>query len=74
MDTVNERMIFSQVVSVSTKPGPQYFLVTPKLLCDLPFQKGVTVLCVFNGPYVFGGQGFGEYTSSDDTGKFFKKL
>ena len=62
MDPVNERMIFSQVVEISTKPGAQYFLITPKLLLDLPFQKGITVLCVFNGPWTLTQDIFNNYS------------
>eukprot|EP01112_Ceratiomyxa_fruticulosa_P017466 TRINITY_DN5447_c0_g1_i1.p1 TRINITY_DN5447_c0_g1~~TRINITY_DN5447_c0_g1_i1.p1 ORF type:complete len:1092 (-),score=307.20 TRINITY_DN5447_c0_g1_i1:64-3339(-) len=53
MDPHNERMIFSQVVNCATKPGlPQYFLITPKLLPDLTWTERMTVLCVFNGPWM----------------------
>ena len=30
----------------------RYFLITPKLLPDLYFAPQVTVLCVFNGPWM----------------------
>eukprot|EP01113_Clastostelium_recurvatum_P048657 TRINITY_DN890_c0_g1_i2.p1 TRINITY_DN890_c0_g1~~TRINITY_DN890_c0_g1_i2.p1 ORF type:complete len:569 (+),score=181.92 TRINITY_DN890_c0_g1_i2:1877-3583(+) len=53
MDPHNERMIFSQVVHSATRPGlPQYFLITPKLLPDLEWTSAMTVLCVFNGPWM----------------------
>jgi len=53
MDPYNERMIFQQVVECACHPGrPQYFLITPKLLPDLYFAPQVTVLCVFNGPWM----------------------
>lgn len=52
MDPKNERMIFEQVTMQATKPNtPQYFLITPKLLADLFFQKNCTVLTVCNGPW-----------------------
>jgi len=52
MDPRNERMIFSQVVAAATRPGlPQYFLITPKLLPGLTYNKATTILCVFNGPH-----------------------
>jgi len=36
-----------------TRPGtPQSFLLTPKLLPDLEYTDEVTVLNIFNGPYV----------------------
>ncbi|ELP85262.1 structural maintenance of chromosome protein, putative, partial [Entamoeba invadens IP1] len=60
MDPLNERMIFSQIVkAVNKENAQQYFLVTPKLLSDLPFGENMTVLCVMNGvidntPYDFG--------------------
>ncbi|EKE38134.1 hypothetical protein ENUP19_0241G0036 [Entamoeba nuttalli] len=59
MDPLNERMIFSQIVkAVNKENAQQYFLVTPKLLSDLPFGENMTVLCVMNGkidpaPYSF---------------------
>jgi len=53
MDTHNERNIFDRVVESSCKKNlPQYFLITPKLLIDLKYHPLVTVLCVFNGPWV----------------------
>lgn len=53
MDPHNERMIFDQVTAQASKPNtPQYFLITPKLLPDLKFTPAITVLCVFNGPYM----------------------
>lgn len=56
MDQKNERMIFDRVVESSCKPGlPQYFLITPKLLIDLTYHRLITVLCIFNGPWVSWG-------------------
>jgi chromosome segregation ATPase len=53
MDTSNERNIFDRVVESSCKKNlPQYFLITPKLLIDLKYDPLITVLCVFNGPWV----------------------
>jgi chromosome segregation ATPase len=53
MDPHNERMIFDQVTAQASKPNtPQYFLITPKLLPDLKFTPAITVLCVFNGPFM----------------------
>lgn len=53
MDPMNERMIFDQVTAQASKPNtPQYFLITPKLLPDLNFTPAITMLCVFNGPFV----------------------
>lgn len=53
MDPQNERMIFDQVTNQASKANtPQYFLITPKLLPDLKFTPAVTMLCVFNGPFM----------------------
>ena len=53
MDPHNERMIFDRVSLQASKLNtPQYFLITPKLLPDLKFTPAVTVLCVFNGPFM----------------------
>jgi chromosome segregation ATPase len=53
MDPHNERMIFDRVTAQASKHNtPQYFLITPKLLPDLKFTPAITVLCVFNGPYM----------------------
>jgi len=53
MDPDNERMIFEQIVKTACKKGlPQYFLITPKLLTDLGYSPDVTVLCIFNGPWI----------------------
>ena len=51
MDPANERRVFAQLVRASVAPGtPQCFLLTPKLLPDLPFTRDITVLNIFNGP------------------------
>ena len=51
MDSVNERKIFRLLVEAACQPGtPQCFLLTPKLLPDLPFQEAVRVLDIMNGP------------------------
>lgn len=40
MDPVNERKVFMQLVDASCQEGtPQCFLLTPKLLPDLPFTE-----------------------------------
>lgn len=40
MDPANERKVFEQLVVASCKEGtPQCFLLTPKLLPDLPFTE-----------------------------------
>mmetsp|Transcript_45867 Transcript_45867/g.74839 ORF Transcript_45867/g.74839 Transcript_45867/m.74839 type:complete len:983 (-) Transcript_45867:11-2959(-) len=52
MDARNERAIFHQLVSTACKPGPQYFLITPKLLPDLEYTPAMTILLIYNGPYI----------------------
>ncbi|KAL5004129.1 hypothetical protein ScPMuIL_017585 [Solemya velum] len=53
MDPINERKVFELVVqTVCTKSASQYFLLTPKLLPDLEYADNMTVLCVFNGPFM----------------------
>ena len=53
MDPVNERKVFMQLVDAACSPGtPQCFLLTPKLLPDLPFTKDVTVLQIMNGTLI----------------------
>ncbi|KAI9184087.1 Structural maintenance of chromosomes protein 5 [Blastocladiella emersonii ATCC 22665] len=50
MDEHNERMIHKLLVESAAKPGsPQYFLITPKLLCGLHYSDAMRVHCVFNG-------------------------
>ena len=54
---------FGRIVANSTGPArPQYFLITPKLLQGLTSMENedVTVLFVFNGPYVTGMGAQGE--------------
>ncbi|XP_059171563.1 structural maintenance of chromosomes protein 5-like [Physella acuta] len=51
MDPKNERKVFELVVQTVCKANAsQYFLLTPKLLPDLEYDKNVRVLCVYNGP------------------------
>ncbi|EGD76813.1 hypothetical protein PTSG_08161 [Salpingoeca rosetta] len=52
MDATNEKRVFEQVVNSSTSESSQYFLITPKLLPDLPYNPAMTVLCVYNGPHM----------------------
>eukprot|EP00873_Tetraselmis_striata_P002062 jgi/Tetstr1/422326/TSEL_013169.t1 len=52
MDPNNERKVFQQLVESACKPDtPQCFLLTPKLLPELPFNEDVRVLNIFNGPW-----------------------
>ena len=62
MDPANERRVFHQLVKASVADGtPQCFLLTPKLLPDLPFTEDITVLNIFNGPHIepAAARGFG---------------
>lgn len=53
MDPINERKVFKLLVNAATAPNtPQCFLLTPKLLPDLPFSKEVTVLQIMNGVHI----------------------
>ena len=55
MDPKNERKIFKQMVASACAPGtPQCFLLTPKLLPQLDYSPEVTVLAIFNGPWIKG--------------------
>ena len=49
MDEKNERKVFGLLMETAVKTA-QYFLLTPKLLPDLGYEKGVKVLIVHNGP------------------------
>ena len=62
MDPVNERKVFRLLVDAATAPDtPQCFLLTPKLLPDLPFSSEVTVLQIMNGTSIKDcAQGFRE--------------
>jgi len=53
MDPTNERKVFKQLVECACRPDtPQCFLLTPKLLPNLPFSEDVKVLNIFNGPWL----------------------
>ncbi|KAF4803599.1 structural maintenance of chromosomes 5 [Turdus rufiventris] len=53
MDPVNERRVFEMVVETACKRRTsQYFLFTPKLLQNLPYNDKMTVLFVYNGPFM----------------------
>ncbi|XP_044515363.1 structural maintenance of chromosomes protein 5 [Gracilinanus agilis] len=53
MDPVNERRVFEMVVKTACKETTsQYFLITPKLLQNLTYSEKMTVLFVYNGPYM----------------------
>ena len=49
MDAKNERRVFDMLMDTSVKDNTaQYFLLTPKLLPDLKYEAGVTVIIVHN--------------------------
>ncbi|XP_064295491.1 structural maintenance of chromosomes protein 5 isoform X1 [Phalacrocorax carbo] len=53
MDPVNERRVFDMVVKTACKESTsQYFLITPKLLQNLNYSNKMTVLFVYNGPFM----------------------
>ncbi|KAM9330698.1 structural maintenance of chromosomes protein 5 [Gastrophryne carolinensis] len=53
MDPVNERRVFEMVVRTACKENTsQYFFITPKLLQNLTYAEKMTVLFVYNGPYM----------------------
>lgn len=52
MDALNERRVFEQVVHCSSEIKSQYFLATPKLLANLPYDDKMRILCVFNGRWI----------------------
>ncbi|KAI4144422.1 MAG: hypothetical protein LQ340_006649, partial [Diploschistes diacapsis] len=39
-------------VDLGSASGSQYFLVTPKLLHDLRYEEGMTVLCIVSGEHM----------------------
>uniref|UniRef100_A0A8C5WDB0 Structural maintenance of chromosomes protein 5 n=1 Tax=Leptobrachium leishanense TaxID=445787 RepID=A0A8C5WDB0_9ANUR len=53
MDPENERRVFDMVVATACKANTsQYFFITPKLLQNLKYAEKMTVLFVYNGPYM----------------------
>lgn len=62
MDQRNERMVHGRMVDIAAAneqavaegkaSGSQYFLITPKLLSGLRYEKGMTVLCIVSGENV----------------------
>ncbi|KAM3937661.1 structural maintenance of chromosomes protein 5 isoform 2-T2 [Leptodactylus fuscus] len=53
MDPVNERRVFEMVVKTACRENTsQYFFITPKLLHNLTYADKMTVLFVYNGPYM----------------------
>ncbi|RLV98904.1 hypothetical protein DV515_00010284 [Chloebia gouldiae] len=53
MDQMNQRRVFEVVVETACKKRTsQYFLITPKLLQNLTYNDKMTVLFVYNGPFM----------------------
>ncbi|XP_008942918.1 PREDICTED: LOW QUALITY PROTEIN: structural maintenance of chromosomes protein 5, partial [Merops nubicus] len=53
MDPMNERRVFEMVVKTACKENTsQYFFITPKLLQNLTYNDKMTVLFVYNGPFM----------------------
>ncbi|KAL9822673.1 LOW QUALITY PROTEIN: structural maintenance of chromosomes protein 5 [Geothlypis trichas] len=53
MDPTNERRVFEMVVETACKKRTsQYFLITPKLVQNLTCTDKMTVLFVYNGPFM----------------------
>jgi len=49
MDNRNERLIFKALVDISAEAKTQYFIITPKLLKNLPYSENMTLSIVHNG-------------------------
>ena len=59
MDPRNERMVHGRMIDIAAdneklveegkSSGSQYFLITPKLLSGLRYERGMTVLCIVSG-------------------------
>jgi hypothetical protein len=53
MDQRAERAVHNELVKTTCKPDSgQYFLITPKLLPDLKYDRLMKVLCVNNGEWL----------------------
>ncbi|XP_033376555.1 structural maintenance of chromosomes protein 5 isoform X2 [Parus major] len=53
MDPMNERRVFEMVVGTACKKRTsQYFFITPKLLQNLTYNSKMTLLFVYNGPFM----------------------
>lgn len=49
MDKENERKVFELLVRTADSSSSQYFLVSPKLLSNLPYSEKMKIHIVFNG-------------------------
>mmetsp|Transcript_17288 Transcript_17288/g.19665 ORF Transcript_17288/g.19665 Transcript_17288/m.19665 type:complete len:239 (+) Transcript_17288:170-886(+) len=62
MDAQKERLAFARLIEAScTKKSPQYFLITPKLLRGLKYDKNVTINFVFNGPHCISQEKWNKF-------------
>jgi len=53
MDPRNERMVHERMVEIACKEHTsQYFLITPKLLTGLRYDRRMKVLCIASGEYM----------------------
>jgi chromosome segregation ATPase len=53
MDPRNERMVHERMVEIACKEHTsQYFLITPKLLTGLRYDRRMKVLCIQSGEYM----------------------
>lgn len=53
MDPRNERMVHERMVEIACKEHTsQYFLITPKLLTGLRYDRRMKVLCIASGAYM----------------------
>lgn len=65
MDPRNERMVHERMVEIACKEHTsQYFLITPKLLTNLRYDRRMRVLCIASG----------EHMPKDHTQLDFKKV
>ena len=51
-DDNDEETNHDEVADYSSSGGSQYFLITPKLLHNLTYERGMRVLCIASGEYM----------------------
>ena len=51
-DDDDEETKHDEVAGQSSRGGSQYFLITPKLLHNLTYERGMRVLCIASGEYM----------------------
>jgi chromosome segregation ATPase len=73
MDHDNERMVHKRMVEIACQENTsQYFLVTPKLLRDLPYDPRMKVCCIYSGDLI-ADMGSKKLTTAD-VSKNLKRL